>query len=188
MGLPKWLSGGRICLPLQEMWVRSLGGEDLENEIAAHSSTPVWEILWKEKPGGLQSMGSPKSQTLDWACMRVSAFKLWLWKLWGCKLELDSVQSLSHVRLFATPWTASRQASLSITSSRSPPRPMSFELVMPSNHLILCCPLLLLPSVFPSIRVFSNESALCIRWSKYWNFSFSQSWCYGNKWCLSGSE
>ena len=85
----------------------------------------------------------------------------------------SSVQSLSHVRLFATPWTTARQASLSIKNSRSPPKPMSIESVMPSNHLILCHPLLLLPSVFPSIRVFSNESVLHIRWPKYWSFSFS---------------
>ena len=85
----------------------------------------------------------------------------------------SSVQSLSRVRLSATPWTAARQASLSITNSRSPPKPMSIELVMPSNHLIFCRPLLLLPSIFPSIRVFSNESALCIRWPKYWSFSFN---------------
>ena len=77
--------------------------------------------------------------------------------------SFSSVQSLSHVWLFATPWTEARQASLSITNSRSPPKPMSIVSVMPSNHLILCCPLLLLPSIFPSIRVFSNESALCIR-------------------------
>ena len=72
-----------------------------------------------------------------------------------------------------TPWTAARQASLSITNSRSPPKPMSIEPVMPSNHLILCRPLLLLPSIFPRIRVFSNESALHIRWPKYWSFSFN---------------
>ena len=72
-----------------------------------------------------------------------------------------------------TPWTAACQASLCITNSRSLPKPMSIELVMPSNHLILCCPLLLLPSIFPSIRVFSNESALHIRWPKDWSFSFS---------------
>ena len=84
-----------------------------------------------------------------------------------------SVQLLSHVRLFVTPWTAARQVSLSITSSQSPTKPMSIESVMPSNHLILCCPLLLLPSIFPSIRVFSNESALHIRWPKYWSFSFN---------------
>ena len=84
-----------------------------------------------------------------------------------------SVQSLSHVQLFATPWTAARQASLSITNSWSLPKPVSIESVMPSNHLILCRPLLLLPSIFSSIRVFSNEPVLCIRWPKYWSFSFN---------------
>ena len=84
----------------------------------------------------------------------------------------SSVQSLSRVQLFATPWTAARQASLSITNSRSPPKPMSIESVMPSNNLILCHPLLL-PSIFPSIRVFSSESALHIRSPKYWSFSFN---------------
>ena len=83
-------------------------------------------------------------------------------------VQLTSVQSLSHVWLFGTPWTAARQASLSINNSQSPPKPMSIESVMLSNHLIVCRPLLLLPSIFPSIRVFSNESALCIRWPKYW--------------------
>ena len=84
-----------------------------------------------------------------------------------------AVQSLRCTRLFAIPWTTARQASLSITNSRSSPRPMSIESMMPSNHLILCHPLLLLPSIFPSIRVFSNESALRMRWPKYWSFSFS---------------
>ena len=84
-----------------------------------------------------------------------------------------SVQSLSHVWLFETPWTAAHQTSLSITNSWSPPKLMSIESVMPSSHLILCRPLLLLPSIFPSIRVFSNESALHIRWPKYWSFSFN---------------
>ena len=84
-----------------------------------------------------------------------------------------SVQSLSHVWLIATPWTATCQASLSITNFRSSPKLMSIESVMPSNHLIFCCPLLLLPSIFPSIKAFSNESTFCIRWPKYWNFSFS---------------
>ena len=81
--------------------------------------------------------------------------------------QFSSVQSLSCVRLFATPWTAACQASLSITNSWSSPKPMSIESVMPSSHLILCHPLLLLPSIFPSIKVFSNESALHIRWPKY---------------------
>ena len=88
-------------------------------------------------------------------------------------IQFSSVQLLSCVLLFATPRTAARQASLSITNFWSLPKLMPIELVMPSNHLILCCPLLLLPSIFPSIRVFSNESALCIRWPKYWSFSFN---------------
>ena len=88
-------------------------------------------------------------------------------------LHASSVHLLSCVWLFATPWTASRQVSLSITNSQSWPKPMSIKLVMPSNHLILCHPLLLLPSIFPSIRVFSNESTLRIRWPKYWRFSFN---------------
>ena len=83
------------------------------------------------------------------------------------------VQSLSRVRLFATPWTAACQASLSITNSWSLLKLMSIKLMMPSNHLTLCRPLLLSPSIFPSIRIFSNESVLCIRWPKYWSFSFS---------------
>ena len=86
---------------------------------------------------------------------------------------INSVQSLSHVQLFATPWTAARQASLSITSSLSLPKPMSIDLVMPSNHLILCCLLFLPPSIFPNITVFSDESALHFRWPKYWSFSFN---------------
>ena len=85
----------------------------------------------------------------------------------------SSVQSLSRVRLFATPWTAACQASLSITNSQSLLKLMSIESVMPSNHLILCHPLVLPPSIFPSIRVFSSESILCIRWPEYWSFSFS---------------
>ena len=85
----------------------------------------------------------------------------------------SSVQLLSCVRLFVTPWTVTCQASLSITNSWSLLKPLSIESVMPSNHLILCCRLLLLPSIFPSIRVFSNESTLCIRRPKYWSFSFS---------------
>ena len=97
-----------------------------------------------------------------------------MWKsiLFSC-IQFSSVQSLSHVWLFATPWIAAHQASLSNTNSWSLLKPMSSESVMPSNHLILCHPLLLLPSIFASIRVFSNESALRIRWPKYWSFSFN---------------
>ena len=87
--------------------------------------------------------------------------------------QFSSLQSLSHVQLFATLWTAACQASLSITNCQSLPKPMSIESVIPSNHLILCHPLLFLPSIFASIRVFSNKSALHIRWPKYWSFSFN---------------
>ena len=90
-------------------------------------------------------------------------------------VPFSSVQSLNHVWLFVTPWTAACQASLSITNSWHSLKLMSIESGMPSNNLILCRPLLLLPSIFPSIRVFSNESALCIRWLKYWSFSFNVS-------------
>ena len=99
-------------------------------------------------------------------------FKLLL-LLWVPSVQFSLVQSLSHVRLFVTPWTTAGQASLSITSSRSLLKLKSIELVMPSNHLILYHPLLLLPSIFLSIRVFSIESALHIRWPKYWSFSFN---------------
>ena len=91
----------------------------------------------------------------------------------NCLFCFSSVQSLSHVWLFATSWTIACEAPQSITNSQSLLKLMSIESVMSSNHLILCHPLLLLPLIFPSIRVFSNESALCIRWPKYWSFSFS---------------
>ena len=91
----------------------------------------------------------------------------------SCLLQFSPAQLLSRVRLFATPWTAARQASLSITNSQSLLNLMSIELVMPSYRLILCRPLLLLPSIFPSIRIFSSELVLCSRWPKYWSFSFS---------------
>ena len=125
---------------------------------------------------------------------RAALLSIWSWEQWylgwreqevlgkeGYQLNVEtewylaSVQPLNHVRLFATPWTATYQASLSITNSRSLPKLMSTESVMPSIHLIVCCPLLLLPSIFPSIRVFSNESVLRIRWPKYWSFSFTTS-------------
>ena len=88
-------------------------------------------------------------------------------------VQFSSVQLISRVQLFETPSIAAHQASLSITNSQSPPKPMSIESMMPSSHLILCHPLLLLPSIFPSIKVFSSESGLRIRWPKYWSFSFS---------------
>ena len=92
---------------------------------------------------------------------------------WLLSVQFSSVQSLSPVRLFVTPWIAAHQASLTITNSRNLLKHMSFKSVMPSSHLILYCPLLLLPSIPPSIRIFSNESTLLMRWPKYWNFSFS---------------
>ena len=99
----------------------------------------------------------------------------WFWRLSSHDLQVVLFNPLSCVRLFATPWTAVHQASLSITHSWSILKLMSIESVMPCNHLILCHPLLLLPSIFPSIRAFSNESAFCIRWPKYWSFSFHMS-------------
>ena len=93
--------------------------------------------------------------------------------IWSHSVQLSSVQSLSRVRLFVTPWIAAHQASLSITNSQSSPKLLSIESVMPSSHLILCHPLLLLPPIPPSIRVFSNEATLHMRWPKYWSFSFS---------------
>ena len=92
---------------------------------------------------------------------------------WGYMHWFSLVQSLSCIRLLATPWTTAHQASLSITNSQSPPKLMSTESVMPSNHFILCHPLLLLPSIFPNIRIFTNKSALSIRCPKYWSFGFN---------------
>ena len=96
-----------------------------------------------------------------------------MWLILAQGVQFSSVQLLSHVLLFVTPWNAAHQASLSITNSRSLLKLISIESVMPSSHLTLCCPLLFLPSIFPSIRVFSNESTLHIRWPKYWSFSFN---------------
>ena len=157
--MAQWVKNLPAIQETQEMGIWSLGWEDpLEEEMATHSNILPWKIPWTEEPGWLQSLGS---QTVrhNWAS--------------NIHNQLSSVQSLSRVRLFVTIWTAARQASLSITNSQSPPRSVSIELVMPSSHLILCCPLLLLPSIFPSIRVFSNELALCMRWPKYWSFSFN---------------
>ena len=145
------------------MQLQSLGQKDpLEEGMATHCSILAWRSPWTEEPGGLQSMGLQRvgHDWSDLACMHP-----FLW--------FNSVQSFTCVRLFVTPWTAACQAFLSITNSWSLLKLMSIESVMPSNHLILCCPLLLLPSFFPRIGVFSNESALHIRWPKYWSFSFS---------------
>ena len=125
----------------------------------------------------------PSSTSLNWHQTKSSLLPLlWteipdsyaenLWLIVIIFVQFSSFQPLSHVWLFATPWTAARQASLSITNCRSLPKPMSIESVMLSNHLIFCRPLLL-PSIFPSIRVFSNKLALRIRWPKYWSFSLN---------------
>ena len=108
-------------------------------------------------------------------CGIIHFYKIKKWKQNNLPVDYvsNSVQSLSHVWIFATSWTAAHQASLSITNSQNLLKLMSIKSVMPSNHLILCHPLFLLPSIFPSIRVFTNESVLCIRWPKYWSFSFS---------------
>ena len=120
-------------------------------------------------PGSVRSPGEENGYPLQYCGLENSMNR----GAWQATVQFSSVQSLSHVQLFVTPRTAARQASLSITNSQSLLKLMSIELVMPSNHLILCCPLLFPPSIFPSIRVFSNESFLHIRWPKYQNFSFS---------------
>ena len=136
---------------MQETQAQSLGLEDpLEKKMATHS-IPSLGNLMSEEPGGLQSMGVTKSQ-------------IWL----GSSVQF----SRSVVSYSATPWTAARQASLSITNTQSLLKLMSIKSVMSSNCLILCHPFLLLPSVFPRIRVLSNESVLHIRWPKFWSFSF----------------
>ena len=165
--------------------------------MAPHSSNFVWKTPWAEKTGKLQSMGSLRVRH-DWVTsLSLSTFVHWrrkwqptpvsclenprdggawwaaVYRVSKTQTQFSSVQSLSHVQLFATPWTAACQASLSITNSRSLLKLMSIELMMPSNHFILCHPLLLLPSILPSIRVFSNESVLHIRWPKYCSFTFS---------------
>ena len=124
----------------------------------------IMSIFWR---WSWWDVGSEQKQKFTDACTKWSSFCFCF-----CFFQFSSLQSLSCIRLFATPWTAACQASLSITNSWSWLKLVSIESIMPSNHLILCHPLLP-PSIFPSIRVFSNESALCIRWPKYWSFSFS---------------
>ena len=152
--------------------------------MATHFSILAWEIPWTEEPCGLQSMGSQRvghnlatKQQIGCYTFSKKMADMYMWALLVAQmvknLHISSVQSLSHVRLFPTLWTAAHQASLSITTCRNLPKIMSIESVMPSNHPILGRPLFLLPSIFFSIRVFSNESVLCIRWPKYWSFSFN---------------
>ena len=176
----------KILPAMQDTWVQSLGWEDtLENEMATHSSILAWRIPWIEEPCRLPSTGSQRVRH-DWITNTFSFHTLIWHHFWVNYMlpillmgrlvlvcQFSSVQSLSRVQLFVTPWTAACQASLSITNSQSLLKLMSIELVMPSNHLILCRPRLLLPSIFPSIWVFSNESVLSIRWPKYWSFMFN---------------
>ena len=150
--------------------IRSSRGKILEysGTDAFTKQVKWWGIFislnWEKTQGKyLNTIQFPKN---EFQCHHQLSRDIWL-------TLFSSVQSLSHVRPFASPWTAARQASLSITNSWSLLKLMFIESVIPSNHLILCCALLLLPSIFPSIRVFSNESALRIRWPKYWSFSFS---------------
>ena len=139
----------------------------------------LWEILKDREAWGAVVHGVTKSQTQlsNWTTNPLicpTPGNLYsTFCFYECISYISSVQSLSCVRLFVTPWTAAYRASLSITNSQSLLKLTSIELVMPSSHLSLCHPLLLLPSIFPSIRVFSKESVLCIRWPKYWSFSFS---------------
>ena len=129
--------------------------------------------MQQERPEWYPETGWKKVQWTDLASSGISPSLLpqasEFTECWA-RCSVSSVQLLSHVRLFATPWTAARQASLSITNSQNLLKLMCIESVMPSNHLILCHPLLLPPSIFPSIRVFSDESALQIKWPKYWEF------------------
>ena len=147
---------------MQETWVPSLGWDyPLEESMATHSSILTWTIPMTEGPGGYSLWGHKESDIMEQL------------KHSTAQTSFRSDQSLSHVRLFAIPWIATRQASLSITNSRSSPRLTSIESVMPCSHLVLGCPLLLLHPIPPSIRVFSSESTLHMRWPKYWSFSFS---------------
>ena len=139
--------------------------------------------LNNSSPAAFRTVGFCCNSSLNWNCKKIyilyssnSLIPNWylLWKkLFKKILQFISVQLLSHVWLFVTPWAAAHQASLSNINSGNLPKLMSIESVMPSSHLILCHPLLLLPPIPPSIRVFSNESTLCMRWPKYWSFSFS---------------
>ena len=142
--------------------------------IAIIALNKIIRVLWIELCS-LKRCWSPNSQDLPrWPYLVIMSLQMVKWR-WGHSVHFTSVQLLSCVRLLATPWTATHQASLSIANSRSLLKLTSIELVMPSNYLILYCPLLLTLSIFPSIRVFSSESVLSIRWPKYWTFSFSVS-------------
>ena len=146
----------------------------LEESMATHSSVLAWRIPMDRGTWWARIHGVTKSRTRLSDSAHSTALQGISWHLTSSAVLHFSLQlliccccSVSHVQLFVTPWTAACQASLSFTISQSLLKLMSIESMMPSNHLILCCPLLLLPSVFPSIRIFSNELALHIRWAKY---------------------
>ena len=149
-------NGTWICWPMVNTPVRDKGG--IQNWFA-----------WPQRL--FHSFASASSLTMEWRRWEIALVSWKIKQLY--KRVFSSGQSRSCVRHFVTPWTAALQASLSITNSQSLIKLMFIKSVMPSNHLILCCPLLLPPSIFPSIRVFSKESVLHIRWPKYWNFSFN---------------
>ena len=146
----------------------------LPREISAASDIQITDdaSLMAESEEELNSLLMKVKEESEKADLKLNIQKPKSWHQVS-SVQFSLVQSLSHARLFATPWTGARQASLSITNSQSLLKLMSIVSVMPSSHIILCHPLLLLPSIFPSIKVFSNESVLHIRWPKYWTFSFS---------------
>ena len=145
-----------------------------KTKIMASSPIASWEIDRETMETGTDFIFLGSKVTVDGDCSHGIKRGLLLGrKAMSNLVQFSSVQAFSPVRLPATPWTRAHQASLSITNSQSSPKLMSIESVMPSNHLILCHPLLLLPSIFPNIRVFSNESVLRIRWQKNWSFSFN---------------
>ena len=152
VGLPRWCSSIESACQCKRHGLRRSPGEGSSNPFPCLEN-PINRQAWLATVRCIVRVGYDRAAE-------------------HARMQFISVQSLSHVRFFATPWTAARQASLSITNSRSLLKLMSTESVMPSNHLIPCRPLLLL-SLFPSIRVFSNESVLRIRWPKYWSFSFN---------------
>ena len=158
-----WIQGLNLCLLHLLHW-----------QMGSFTTSTSWEALVKIKPMSRYTISSMEERRFNSATLFIfcSWFSLLLvsycHSLLFITVQFISVQSLSHVQLFATPWIAARQASLSITNSRSSLKLTSIESVMPSSHLILCHPLLLLPPIPPSIRVFSSESTLCIRWPKYW--------------------
>ena len=146
----------------------TMSGDHIKIESAAQGASRFWVL-----PGQVPVMGASKATGDPSPSYYLTATMDMPWVRTSATFVVIVVQLLSCVWLFATPWVAARQSSLSFTISRSLLKFMSIELVMSSNHLILCHPFLLLPSAFPSIRIFSNESAFRIRWPKYWSFSFS---------------